>query len=157
MDTQAVETSNLSVEKGEDKKVEVVLRDENGRFIHGHPDGGRPPGAKNKFTRVKEALVDAFNEAGGAEAFKNTLIYDMKGSDGKSVKFINLKALNAVLRVLPQDINVTGENTINFNLIVAELKNLSKEELRAIVARGQESVGFSGAEGSGPSGSADAD
>lgn len=149
METEVVEKDKITPEK---PSPATYL----GKFaIEGGP--GRPPGSKNKFTLVKEALVDAFNEAGGAEAFKNTLIYDMKGSDGKSVKFINLKALNAVLRVLPQEINVTGENTINFNLIVAELKNLSKEELRAIVARGQESVGFSGAEGPGASGSADAD
>ena len=61
--------------QNQDNLTELKPKNNLGNYlVTGGP--GRPPGMKNKFTMVKEALVDAFNEAGGAEAFKNTLIYE---------------------------------------------------------------------------------
>lgn len=140
MEAEIVQSTNLVENTGD------VARDEKGRFLHGGPQVGRPLGAKNKFTMVKEALVDAFNDAGGAEAFKNTLIHKMKNDKGEEVKFINLKALNAVLRVLPREESGSG-NTYNFNLVVAELRRLGPDELRSIIARRPRNVSSGGGEG----------
>lgn len=117
-----------------------------------HPDGkfittsGRMPGSKNKFTMVKEALVDAFFSAEGQEAFQNTLVYDdLTGANGKKKKLINLEALRAVLHVLPRE-DVSVGNTYNFNLIVGELKALTPEELRSLIASRPRNDGISGGE-----------
>lgn len=137
MEAEIVEKDKITLEK---PNPATYL---GGYAVNGGP--GRPPGSKNKFTMVKEALVDAFNEAGGAEAFKNTLIQSVKDKDNKDVKYINLKALNAVLRVLPREDAGTG-NTYNFNLIVTELRKLGPEQLRTIIARGRRNVGVGGGE-----------
>lgn len=127
--------------------VEVISppadRGADGKFIEGNP--GRPPGAKNKFTYVKEALVEAFEEVGGKEAFMNTLIIEGPAdAAGNKTKYINIKALNAVLRVLPRDLNITGE--INHTHALAKkLEVLTTDELRAI-ARGEVSLPTGSAE-----------
>lgn len=145
MEAEIVETNKLLEKTGE---TEVVVRNEQGKFIPGHPPtGGRPVGSKNKFTLVKEALVDAFLDGEGPEAFKNTLIYeDLAGADGKKKKLINLEALRSVLRVLPRE-DLSSGNTYNFNLIVGELKALGPDQLRAIIAAGKSHVGIGGGEG----------
>lgn len=113
---------------------------------------GRPLGSKNKFTMVKEALVDAFFDAEGQEAFKNTLVYEdlLVDTNGNKKKLINLEALRSVLRVLPREDLSTG-NTYNFNLIVGELKSLRPEELRAIISSRPRNVGAGGGESLSPS------
>ena len=139
MEAEIVQPVKLTEEKLEKPPVKSNLGD---YLVTGGP--GRPPGMKNKFTMVKEALVDAFNEAGGAEAFKNTLIYE-DGPDGNKKKFVNLEALRAVLRVLPRE-DAKGGNTYNFQIIVGELRRLGPEQLRAIIARRPRNVGVGGGE-----------
>lgn len=41
-------------------------RNEKGRFVQGN--AGKPKGAKNKFTTLKEAFIGAFQEIGGQKA-----------------------------------------------------------------------------------------
>lgn len=43
-------------------------RNEKGRFIKGNT--GRPKGAKNKFTNLKQSFLDAFVDLGGTEGLK---------------------------------------------------------------------------------------
>lgn len=134
--------------QNQDNLTELKPKNNLGNYlVTGGP--GRPPGMKNKFTMVKEALVDAFNEAGGAEAFKNTLIYE-DGPEGNKKKFINLEALRSVLRVLPRE-DAKGGNTYNFNIVVQELRQLRPEQLRAIIAARPRNDGIGGGEGAGVS------
>ncbi len=142
MEAEIFESSSLQEKTGE------VVRNEKGKFVTCGNPNGRPPGSKNKFTMVKEALVDAFLNADGQEAFQNTLVYDelLPGADGKKKKLMNLEALRAVLRVLPRE-DLSSGNTYNFNLIVGELKALTPEQLRSIIAARPRNDGVGGGEG----------
>lgn len=95
---------------------------------------GRPVGSKNKFTQVKEALVEAFLEIDGKEKFINTL---------KNGDKINLKALNAVLAVLPKDplIDASQHNTqIKYEWNANSQHRLQSPELSARDTRESEEV-----------------
>lgn len=142
MDAEIVEKDKITTEK---PSQAVYL----GEYaIKGGP--GRPMGSKNKFTMVKEALVDAFFSAEGQEAFQNTLVYDdrIAGADGKPRKIMNLEALRAVLRVLPREDQSIG-NTYNFNVIVGELRKLPADQLRSFLAGRRQSNGNGGGESPG--------
>lgn len=110
---QEIETDDKSTER---------IRNLGLYAVNGGP--GRPPGLKNKFTQVKEALVDVFFEGNGKEAFKKTLLME----DGT----INLEALRAILSVLPKEIEDHPEN--HFSLLVSQLRAYSAGELRNIIS-----------------------
>jgi hypothetical protein len=42
-------------------------RGPDGRFIEGSPEAGRPKGSANKFTNLKNAFLQVFEDLGGAE------------------------------------------------------------------------------------------
>ncbi len=54
------------VTKKATKKTSKEGRDKKGRF--GEGNSGRPKGTKNKYTTMKAAFTDAFEEIGGADA-----------------------------------------------------------------------------------------
>lgn len=85
--------------------------DERGRFVVGNMGGGRPFGSRNKFTIVKERIVEAFlKNDRGSVAFEKTLY----NSDGT----INLEALRVIVSILPSEdfkFLANGDITININ------------------------------------------
>lgn len=79
--------------------------------IEGGP--GRPPGLKNKFTLLKEKLVDCFDKYPGSyEALQRTIFEVKNGKD-----YVNLEALRAILSVLPSG-KSDGESSGNNITIV---------------------------------------
>lgn len=104
--------------------------------IKGGP--GRPKGMKNKFTQLKETLLDAFNsEPDALEALKRTLFIEREYSDGSKKKFVDMEALRAIISVLPKEKDDDGESGININIAVAHLGKLSTEDLRALANLGR--------------------
>ncbi len=99
---------------------------------------GRPRGLKNKFTQLKETLLDAFNsEPEALEALKRTLFQMRERTTddglGKEIKkCVDMEALRAIISVLPKEKEDDGEGRININIAVASLGKLSIEDLRAI-------------------------
>lgn len=93
---------------------------------------GRPPGMKNKFTLLKETLLDTFNNHHDKrEALERTLFY--KREDG--LEYVNLEALRAILGVLPKVHEDEDDNaTLNFNLAINQFGKLSIDELKSIAA-----------------------
>ena len=62
--------------------------------------GGRQKGTPNKFTTVKQAFLDAFEELGG----KDFIIKVSKTSKGKAA------VLQSMTRLLPNKTEITGED-----------------------------------------------
>ena len=97
--------------------------------IEGGP--GRPPGLKNKFTLLKETLLDTFNNhTDKKEALERTLFY--KKDDG--LKYVNMEALRAILSVLPATKDEPEGNTYNFNLAINQFGKLSIDDLKSLAA-----------------------
>jgi len=65
-----------------------------------HPNAGRKKGTPNKFTTVKQAFLDAFEELGG----KDFIIKVAKTSKGKAV------VIQSMTRLLPNKTEITGED-----------------------------------------------
>lgn len=63
-------------------------------------EGGRPPGAKNKFTTLKQAFLDAFqsDEIGGTDG----LIKVFKKTEKRKIAFFKIMA-----GMLPRNVDVT--------------------------------------------------
>lgn len=98
--------------------------------IEGGP--GRPPGLKNKFTLLKETLLDTFNNhADKMEALERTLFF--KRDDG--LEYVNMEALRAILSVLPATKDEPEANTTyNFNLAITQFGKLSIDDLKSLAA-----------------------
>lgn len=97
--------------------------------IEGGP--GRPPGLKNKFTILKETLLDTFNNhADKMEALERTLFF--KRDDG--LEYVNMEALRAILSVLPATKDEPEGNTYNFNLAINQFGKLSIDDLKSLAA-----------------------
>lgn len=92
---------------------------------------GRPPGSRNKVTRiVKEALLDSLEESGS----------DGKGKDGSVGYFVWLSRSEPVAyaaliaRVLPMQLQVSGD--VNHTGAVAQVRMTSKELEAKLKERG---------------------
>lgn len=72
-------------------------RSEKGRFIKGNT--GKPKGAKNKFTNLKQSFLDAFVDLGGTEGLKKW------ASNPKNMKDF----LYMLARMLPKDVQLAGK------------------------------------------------
>lgn len=97
--------------------------------IEGGP--GRPPGLKNKFTILKETLLDTFNNhTDKMEALERTLFF--KRDDG--LEYVNMEALRAILSVLPATKDEPEGNTYNFNLAINQFGKLSIDDLKSLAA-----------------------
>lgn len=98
-------------------------------LIEGGP--GRPPGLRNKFTQLKETLLDTFNNhADKKEALERTLFY--MRDDG--LKYVNMEALRAIISVMPTTKDEPEGNTYNFNLAINQFGKLSIEDLKSLAS-----------------------
>ena len=69
--------------------------DKNGKFANGNQIGqGRPKGSKNKFTLIKEQMVEVWEEEGGKERFRELF-------RGSKKEF--LQALDRIIAILPKE------------------------------------------------------
>ena len=73
-------------------------------FLQGNP--GRPKGTPNKFTHLKEAFLEAFEETGGKEALK---AWAMK----HQTEFYTI-----IARMLPKEIELSAEVDVNMGVVV---------------------------------------
>lgn len=83
-------------------------RDNKGRFLHGN--SGRPKGAKDKFTNLKEEFLKAFYDEdgiGGAEGIKKL----MRNNTRNKLVFLQM-----IAKMLPSNLNVSGDMNINMTI-----------------------------------------
>ena len=82
--------------------------DKNFQFKKGNPGGGRPLGAKNKFTLVKERIVELFEDGEAYDKLKRK----MKTEDGafKVIKDI-------ILPILPKDPVILNEGDTHITYV----------------------------------------
>ena len=73
-----------------------MSRNEKGRFIKGN--AGKPKGARNKFTTLKEAFIGAFQEIGGQKALTQF---------AKNPKY-KKDFLKMLAGMLPKEVQVSG-------------------------------------------------
>jgi len=69
------------------------IRDEKGKFLRGNP--GKPKGAINKFTSLKNAFLEAFEELGGVKG----LVEWAKKNEGNKRLFYQL-----ISKMLPSNV-----------------------------------------------------
>ena len=85
-------------------------RDSKGRFLRGN--SGRPKGAKDKFTSLKEEFLKAFYDEdgiGGAEGIKEL----MKGSTRNKMIFLQM-----IAKMLPSNLDVEHSGQIDSKLTI---------------------------------------
>jgi len=85
-------------------------RDSKGRFLRGN--SGRPKGAKDKFTSLKEEFLKAFYDEdgiGGAEGIKEL----MKGSIRNKMIFLQM-----IAKMLPSNLDVEHSGQIDSKLTI---------------------------------------
>ncbi len=79
-----------------------------GNFRKGNPGGGRPKGSKNRFTKVKEAIVEIFDNIDAKDKIVTHLTKE--DCDTKEIlKFVR----EIVIPVLPKDPIVKVETKVN--------------------------------------------
>lgn len=97
--------SVVSKEKGKAKEREPVVSPRSGAVLP--PGQGRPLGVKNKLTNLRDAVIEAFDMAGGAQ-----YLYQLsQGTSSDRAAFTGL-----VAKVLPTQINANVEGGIQVQL-----------------------------------------
>jgi len=85
---------------------DLVKKTENNCNLPG-PGPGRPKGSKNKFTGLKEAFLEAFEEMGGAEG----LLTWIKKSPRNQSQFYQL-----ISKMLPSNLSVEGDINVVYQI-----------------------------------------
>ena len=111
-----------------------VLRDEKGRFVQGHPQSGRPVGTLNRFSQMKNDLLEAWKTSKGKKRFLEML----NSQDKEDFKW----AVERIINILPKEHLIDVEdNTGPKVVIVFADKNNAATGLQAqgnsIQAEGQ--------------------
>ena len=96
-----------------------------GKFVEGNSLGGRPFGSKNKFTKIKEEIADAWLDSKAKEVLKNNLVKDLRNSfgtlildtDGKRIKIIDKTHLNQIIAILPKDPVILNEGDTHITYV----------------------------------------
>lgn len=127
-------TADTSAGATETVEKEPRFKDERGRFAQGHAKrGGRQKGGLNRFTLLRNAFLDAFDDAGGAALIRKML----KSKDKEERRF----ALSLIAKMLPtvKTLKVGGDED---SPPVDVLARLPDEQLERIVkealAKGKE-------------------
>lgn len=77
-------------------------------------EGGRPKGAKNRYTKIKEALLEVFERKGGVDGLETWA--NRKENETKFYEFM--------MKLLPKDIAIEQELTVESKS--AEISTLNK-------------------------------
>lgn len=89
---------------------------------------GRMKGSKNKFTTLKNAFIEAFQDLGGKEWLRR-----YGGRNDWNAKIF----IQAISRMLPREISVTDDTPVR----PGRLQGLSDDELDLIIRRAEELKG----------------
>lgn len=107
MDDQIVRSTVIDDDQNLDNKSKYNPLANLGKYSNGGP--GRPPGAKNKFTLIKEQIAEVWAEKEGKKKFAKLFDEDF------------VKALDRTIAILPKETedkgstNVNIYNVVNFN------------------------------------------
>ena len=103
--SQADASDSLSVKKGKSKEIQGAVSPRSGAVL---PQGtGRPIGVKNKLTNLRDAVLEAFDQVGGAQYLAKLA----EGTSSDRAAFVGL-----VAKVLPTQINANVEGGIQVQL-----------------------------------------
>jgi len=101
-----------------DKKTENK-RKADGRFVEGNKESpGRPKGSKNKFTELKEAFLEAFEELGGVDG----LVKWARKNNKCQGEFYKM-----VAKMLPSNVGIEGSIKHEHRLSMVDLKKSMEE------------------------------
>lgn len=108
---ELMETNKESENKSESK----VLRNEKGQLLHGHPGSGRIKGIPNRFTQVKNDLLDVWKKGNGKQRFLELLTgskADYKWAMERIIAILPKEALLEIDSKVPDIIVIKTESQV---------------------------------------------
>ena len=127
-------------QKRRNNEFYVRIRMPTPKFQKGNP--GKPKGAKNKFTTLKDAFIGAFKDIGGQAALTQWMNEGIRYVDKRTGKVHILSIHNRkqeffkmIASMLPKDVVLSGDpnNPLNINVgtIKGMIENATKPSLDA--------------------------
>lgn len=114
-------SSSTDSDKPKQKEKRVAVSPRSGAVLG--PGPGRPPGVKTKLTNLRDAVLEAFDQVGGAQYLAKLA----EGNSSDRAAFVGL-----VAKVLPTQINANVEGGIQVQLSWLGARNIGATTAQTI-------------------------